>query len=282
MVKLIECPRDAMQGIERYIPVADKVRYIRALIHCGFNTLDCGSFVNPAAVPQMADTADVLNQVAEDKGNTRFLVIVANERGAQAASKFDCVDDLGFPFSINETFQLRNANTDIEEAYRRLAGIREIAEKNNKHVVAYISMAFGNPYGDPYRRDDVLHWAEKIRQLGIDTISLADTVGTAVTDDISFLFSEIHRMWPELETGAHFHARPGEWPVKIAAAYEAGCRRFDGALLGYGGCPFANDALTGNIPMEGLQSWLQEREETGIDLQALNRAILTAREVFLH
>jgi hydroxymethylglutaryl-CoA lyase len=281
-VKLIECPRDAMQGVAHAITYTEKVRFIRSLLACGFDTLDCGSFVNPAAVPQMADTADVLEQISDEKGNTRLLVIVANERGAREALAFDGIDDLGFPFSVNETFQLRNANSTIDEAYVRLAHIQELATQSNKKVVAYLSMAFGNPYGETYDRETVLYWADKIEQLGISTISLADTVGSAKIEDVSYLFSHLIRQFPHVEFGAHFHARPGEWIPKIQAAFDAGCRRFDGAILGYGGCPFADDDLTGNIPTEGLISWLENKIPTGIDMTALQNVLTLAPEIFAH
>lgn len=282
MVKIIECPRDAMQGIEKAIPTDRKVFYLRKLLKCRFHTLDCGSFVNPAAVPQMADTAQVLEQIGGEKGGSRFLVIVANERGAREALQYDCVDDLGFPFSINETFQIRNANSTIEEAFIRLNKIQNLSAKNNRNVVVYLSMAFGNPYNEIYNREDVLKWTEKIQSIGITTISLADTVATASENDVKFLFSEIHRNWPHIETGAHFHARPNLWISKIKTAYDTGCRRFDGALLGFGGCPFANDELTGNVPTEGLIKWLQEFGNTGIDFPALQEAMNTAGEVLVY
>jgi hydroxymethylglutaryl-CoA lyase len=279
-VKIVECPRDAMQGVSHHIPHSDKIRFIRSLLKCNFHTLDCGSFVSAAAVPQMADTPEVLDQIMDEKGNTRLLVIVANERGAREALAFDGIDDLGFPFSVNETFQLRNANSNMEIAYKRLENIQNIAVQNNKSVVAYLSMAFGNPYGDPYDRDVVLEWSDKIYSLGIRTISLADTVGSAKTEDVQYLFSHLISQRKDVEFGAHLHAIPDAWPAKISAAWDAGCRRFDGAILGYGGCPFADDELTGNIPTEGLVSWLNEKAETGVNLEAVQESISLAPKIF--
>ncbi len=279
-VKIIECPRDAMQGVSHHISKEDKIRFMQSLLQCNFFTLDCGSFVSPEAVPQMSDTSEVLEQIMDKKGKTRLLVIIANERGAREALNFEGIDDLGFPFSINETFQLRNANSTIDTAYQRLDNIQNLAAQQGKKVVTYLSMAFGNPYGEEYKRDVVLEWAEKIRALGIDTISLADTVGSAKTEDVTYLFSHLIKQMPQVEFGAHFHAQPGAWLPKISAAYEVGCRRFDGALLGYGGCPFADDELTGNIPTEGLVSWLNEKHETGIDMTAMQNSIAIAPSVF--
>lgn len=279
-LQLVECPRDAMQGLGYMVPTEQKIAYLQQLLACGFHTLDCGSFVSPKAVPQMADSGEVLDAISVSKGNTRLLTIVANERGARQAAGYAAVDDLGFPFSINETFQQRNANSTILEAFERLKQIHEIALGHNKSTVAYISMAFGNPYGDQYDRDTVLYWVEKIADLGIQTISLADTVGSAKTEDVAYCFSKVSNHWPNLNIGAHFHARPGEWSNKIAAAWDAGCRRFDGALLGFGGCPFANDALTGNLPTEGLITWLQGKTETGVRFAELQKAMHLAHEIF--
>lgn len=279
-VHIVECPRDAMQGLPYHVPASEKTVYLNSLLQCGFHTLDCGSFVNPSAVPQMADTAEVLKAIGNHKGNTRLLVIVANERGAKNASAFEAIDDLGFPLSINQTFQLRNTNTQIENAYDRLGKICDTADAFNKNVVAYISMAFGNPYGDIYHRDDVLLWTEKLIQLGIKTISLADTVGSAKSEDITYLFNHIHAQWPELETGAHFHSRPNLWAEKVEAAFLAGCRRFDGALLGYGGCPFADDDLTGNLPTEGLIQWFKGKATLNIQTDNLVDAMLQANGIF--
>jgi hydroxymethylglutaryl-CoA lyase len=280
MIKLIECPRDAMQGIRRFIPTGEKIAYLELLMDCGFDSLDCGSFVSDAYVPQMSDTGEVLRALSGKKGENRFLVIVANERGAVQASGFECVDDLGFPFSINETFQKRNTNSGILDSFLRLQKIKNIADASGKKTVAYISMAFGNPYGEPYNREDVLHWVREIAGLGITTISLADTSGDARTEDIEYLFNILIPELPEIEFGAHFHALPGAWLPKIEAAWNAGCRRFDGALLGYGGCPMARDELTGNIPTGEMAAWLKEKGDTGLNFEALSRANAKAVQIF--
>ncbi|MBS3914618.1 MAG: hydroxymethylglutaryl-CoA lyase [Bacteroidetes bacterium] len=280
IVKIIECPRDAMQGVEHHIPVPEKVHYMKLLLQCGFDTLDCGSFVNPGAVPQMADTAEVLDSITEEKGNTKLLVIVANERGAREASVFEGIDYLGFPFSINETFQLRNANSTINEAFNRLSRIQEIAVQSGKKTVAYLSMAFGNPYGEKYDREDIFKWTEKFKSIGIDIISLADTVGSAKTEDVTYLYNNLVKQHPDIEFGAHFHAHADAWMPKISAAFDAGCRRFDGALKGYGGCPFASDKLTGNIPTEGLVSWLESMQMNSIHHAELQKSLEFASHIF--
>lgn len=261
-----------MQGMRHLIPAKNKIAYIRQLLKCGFDTLDCGSFVNPAAVPQMADTGEVLEAISDFKGSNKLLVIVANERGAVRAASFPQIDYLGFPFSLNETFQRRNTNSGKQDAFFQLLKINQIALAAGKKTVAYISMAFGNPYGEEYNREEVLVWAEKMAGEGIDIISLADTVGNANTEDIRFLFSEMSKRLPHIETGAHFHARPLEWNEKIETAWNFGCRRFDGAMLGFGGCPFAKDDLTGNIPTEQLVHWLNTKVNTGINMTELQTA----------
>lgn len=279
-VKIIECPRDAMQGIKHIISTESKIRYLRLLLECGFDTLDCGSFVNPSAVPQMADTAEVLHGLGPYTSNTKLLVIVANERGAVRAAAFPQVKYLGYPFSVNETFQRRNTNAGKQDAFFRLLKIRDIAQASGKELVAYISMAFGNPYGEPYDREEVLLWAHKMAAEGIQIISLADTVGTADPADISYLFGSLAAQLPSVELGAHFHARPGAWLEKIKPAWEHGCRRFDGAILGFGGCPFAKDDLTGNIPTELMINWIDSQEVTGIDPAKLQEAVLLAPQIY--
>lgn len=279
-VSIVECPRDAMQGIRQFIPTHIKTEYLKLLLKCGFHTLDCGSFVNPEYVPQMADTAEVLAAIEPYKGQNKLLTIVANERGAARAAGFHQIEYLGFPFSINETFQRRNTNSGILDAFIRLQKINEIAVSSGKDVVAYISMAFGNPYGEEYKRELAIEWAEKIAKAGIKIISLSDTIGEAKTEDIQYLFSHIKNNLPDVELGAHFHAKPGEWLPKIEAAYEAGCRRFDGAILGFGGCPMAKDDLTGNIPTEQMVSWLNEKDNCGIDMNHLHEAQVSALSVY--
>jgi hydroxymethylglutaryl-CoA lyase len=282
VIKLVECPRDAMQGIRVQIPTQKKVEWMKVLLNCGFDTLDCGSFVNPSAVPQMADTATVIEQISDLKlaGNTKLLVIAANERGAVRASAFSAIDAIGYPFSVNETFQRRNTNCDRKNAFITLQKIHQIAEAAGKHTVAYISMAFGNPYGDEYNRDEVLNWANQIAETGIKTISLADTVGTANAEDIATIFSTLTSALPQIEWGAHFHSLPGQWRLKVETAYQSGCQRFDGAILGFGGCPFAKDKLTGNVPTEEMVKWFNERDKTGIDEKLLHSAVSIASAVY--
>jgi hydroxymethylglutaryl-CoA lyase len=264
---LVECPRDAMQGIKTFIPTAVKIQYLTTLLQQGFDVLDCGSFVNPESIPQMADTAEVIQAISEIETNTKLLVIVANERGALRAVAYPKIKYLGFPLSVSETFQKRNTNASREEAFRRLARIQDIAVASGKEVVAYLSMAFGNPYGDEWSSKEVAEWASKIASLGIRIISLSDTVGTANAEQLGDLFSEIHDRLPHVEVGVHLHAKPNEWLAKVDAAYNHGCRRFDAALGGFGGCPMAKDDLVGNIPSEGAFSWLSQQEPAGLTMK---------------
>jgi hydroxymethylglutaryl-CoA lyase len=264
---LVECPRDAMQGIKTFIPTAVKIQYLTTLLQQGFDVLDCGSFVNPESIPQMADTAEVIQAISEIETNTKLLVIVANERGALRAVAYPKIKYLGFPLSVSETFQKRNTNASREEAFRRLARIQDIAVASGKEVVAYLSMAFGNPYGDDWSSKEVAEWASKIASLGIRIISLSDTVGTANAEQLGDLFSEIHDRLPHVEVGVHLHAKPNEWLAKVEAAYNHGCRRFDAALGGFGGCPMAKDDLVGNIPSEGAFSWLSQQEPAGLTMK---------------
>jgi hydroxymethylglutaryl-CoA lyase len=264
---LVECPRDAMQGIKTFIPTAVKIQYLTTLLQQGFDVLDCGSFVNPESIPQMADTAEVIQAISEIETKTKLLVIVANERGALRAVAYPKIKYLGFPLSVSETFQKRNTNASREEAFRRLARIQDIAVASGKEVVAYLSMAFGNPYGDDWSSKEVAEWASKIASLGIRIISLSDTVGTANAEQLGDLFSEIHDRLPHVEVGVHLHAKPNEWLAKVEAAYNHGCRRFDAALGGFGGCPMAKDDLVGNIPSEGAFSWLSQQEPAGLTMK---------------
>lgn len=264
---LVECPRDAMQGIKTFIPTAVKIQYLTTLLQQGFDVLDCGSFVNPESIPQMADTAEVIQAISEVDTNTKLLVIVANERGALRAVAYPKIKYLGFPLSVSETFQKRNTNASREEAFRRLARIQDIAQASGKEVVAYLSMAFGNPYGDDWSSKEVAEWASKIASLGIRIISLSDTVGSANAEQLGDLFSEIHDRLPHVEVGVHLHAKPNEWLAKVEAAYNQGCRRFDAALGGFGGCPMAKDDLVGNIPSEGAFSWLSQQEPAGLNMK---------------
>lgn len=279
----IECPRDAMQGIHEFIETQKKIQYIQQLLDCGFHTLDCGSFVSAAAIPQMADTALVLKAIESHPklSNTQLLVIVANERGAVQASTFAHVNYLGFPFSVSETFQRRNTNSGRLDAFLRLQKINDIALAAGKKTVAYISMAFGNPYNDDYSKNEVLEWTHKIAEIGIEIISLADTVGTAQLPDIEYLFGHTTQD-TRFTIGAHFHALPFEWHEKINVAYKNGCRRFDSALLGLGGCPMAANELTGNIPTEEVLTFFESQNDIKISLDkgSLEKAKKLALQIF--
>ena len=281
-VKLIECPRDAMQGIATFIPTDVKVDYLNTLLQVGFDTIDIGSFVSPKAIPQMADTADVLSRIDLDGSRSKLLVIVANERGALDAVRQESVSYLGYPFSISETFQQRNTNTGIEGSWERTAAIAELADQAGKELVVYISMAFGNPYGDPWNAEVALHWTERlVKELGVRTIALSDTVGVARPEDITYLFEALVPALPEVEFGAHLHCSPTNWKAKTQAAWDGGCRRFDGAIKGYGGCPMAEDELVGNLQTELFVRDLEERGvRTDLDLDLLDRAVAQAAGVF--
>ncbi|MCL4282726.1 MAG: hydroxymethylglutaryl-CoA lyase [Flavobacteriales bacterium] len=281
-MKLIECPRDAMQGIHPFIPTGTKVEYLNALLRVGFDTIDIGSFVSPKAIPQLADTAEVLHRLDLDGVKSKLLVIVANERGAEEAVQHDMVHYLGYPFSISETFQRRNTNTDIEGSWGRIAHIAETARKAGKELVVYISMGFGNPYGDPWSPEIALHWTDRlVNELGVRIIALSDTVGVARPEDISALFKHLIPAMPQVEFGAHLHARLDNWRIKTDAAWNAGCRRFDGALKGYGGCPMAEDDLVGNLAMELFVQHLEATgHATGLDLKQLDRCVEMAARVF--
>ncbi|MBS1546157.1 MAG: hydroxymethylglutaryl-CoA lyase [Bacteroidetes bacterium] len=281
-VKLIECPRDAMQGIHPFIPTDVKVDYLNGLLRVGFDTIDIGSFVSPKAIPQLADTAEVLARIDLSATKSKLLVIVANERGAEEAAKQESVTFLGYPFSISETFQQRNTNTSIEGSWARTAHIAETVRKAGKELVVYISMAFGNPYGDPWNADIALHWTDRlVNELGVRIIALSDTVGVAAPADISAMFSALIPAMPHVEFGAHLHARLDNWKPKTDAAWNAGCRRFDGALKGYGGCPMAEDDLVGNLAMEAFVQDLEERGiRTGLDLEQLKQSVAETEWVF--
>lgn len=281
MLKFIECPRDAMQGWPRQIPADEKINYLNALLDVGFDTLDFGSFVSPKVMPQMADTAEVLKGLKPSV--TKLLAIIANVRGAEEAVTHDAISYLGFPFSISETFQLRNTNKTIAEAMEQVQTIQELCIKNNKQLVIYISMGFGNPYGDPYSTDTVLYWANSFAELNIPIISLADTVGVAEPKGIAKLFSHLVPEFPEIEFGAHFHSTPQLWEEKIAAAYDNGCLRFDSALRGIGGCPMAQDDLVGNIATENLIYFCQQRNiPVPLNLERFATAGALADKVFGH
>lgn len=281
MIHLIECPRDAMQGIKKNIPTELKAKYINALLKVGYHTIDFGSFVSPKAIPQMADTKEVLKLLDLSNTQSKLLAIVANERGATDAALFNEITYLGYPFSISETFQHRNTNSTIEESFERVKSIQDICLKNNKTLVIYISMGFGNPYGDPYNKEIVIHWIEKLSKLGIKIISLSDTVGLAQADTIAYLFDNLEPTFPNIEFGAHLHTAPHNWREKIDTAYEHGCRRFDTAIFGYGGCPMAKDDLIGNMATEHFVNYFGIKTiGNNFDIEAFENALRIAREVF--
>jgi len=280
-IKLIECPRDAMQGIKTFIPTEKKVQYIQSLLRCGFDTIDFGSFVSPKAIPQMADTAKVLSKLDLSTTKSKLLAIVANTRGAQDASVHPEIDYLGYPFSISENFQMRNTHKTIAESVEILSEILEIAERANKKVVAYLSMGFGNPYGDPWDVEIVGEWTEKLSAMGVKILSLSDTIGTSSPDIIEYLFSNLIPKYPEIEFGAHLHTTPTKWHEKIDAAYKAGCRRFDGAIQGFGGCPMAKDELTGNMPSEKMLSYFNSKKaDSNIKMTSFESAFNEASKIF--
>ncbi len=280
-VKLIECPRDAMQGIKEFIPTAKKAQYIQSLLRCGFDTIDFGSFVSPKAIPQMKDTADLLSRLDLSKTQSKLLAIVANTRGAQDASEFEEIDYLGYPFSISENFQMRNTHKTIAESVEVLQEILDIANSCNKEVVAYLSMGFGNPYGDPWSVEIVGEWTEKLAGMGVKILSLSDTVGTSSPDIIEYLFSNLIPKYPEVEFGAHLHTTPAKWHEKIDAAYKAGCRRFDGAIQGFGGCPMAKDELTGNMPSEKMLSYFNAaKADSNIKMTSFESSYNEASKIF--
>ena len=270
-----------MQGLEAFIPTAVKSRYINALLKAGFDTIDFGSFVSPKAIPQMKDTAEVLAQLDLEDTATKLLAIVANVRGAQDAAAHPEIHYLGFPFSISETFQQRNTNKSIAEALEAVNTIQEICKKNNKTLVVYISMGFGNPYGDPYDVGIVESYVAKLSQMGVEIISLADTVGSASPGQITPLYTQLNQQYSQLELGAHFHSQPNTALEKVAAAYQAGCTRFDGAIKGFGGCPMAKDSLTGNIATELMLGYFEQQgADTGIQAQQFAQCLEMAQEVF--
>lgn len=272
-MKIVECPRDAMQGIHHFIPTEDKIVYINQLLKVGFDVLDCGSFVSSKAIPQMRDTKEVLESLDKLSSPTKLLVIVANLRGAEEAVSFKQIDYLGFPFSISETFQLRNTNSNLNESFDRVKQIQELCTSSGKQLVVYLSMAFGNPYSDPWNVDLVLEWLDRIATLGISTFSLADTVGSADKELIKNVFLSVKKNANNLEVGAHLHSRYDEAKEKIQVLFDAGCERIDSAVGGYGGCPMAKDDLVGNIPSEVLIGVMQELNMVQrFDLKAFEQA----------
>jgi len=279
-IQLVDCPRDAMQGIKPFIPTSLKIRYLQSLLEIGFHTLDCGSFVSPHAIPQMKDTGQVIEKLDLDHVTTRLLVIIANLRGAREAVEYEKIRYLGFPFSISETFQQRNTNATREEAFERIREIHDLVTKHNKHLVVYFSMCFGNPYGDLWHPDIITYWARRFRDIGVKIISLSDTIGIGNPDIIGRTVTAMNENFTDIEFGVHLHTRPDSWEEKVQAAYEHGCNRFDGALKGYGGCPMAQDELVGNMPTENLISFFHERNVFEYDQKALNAAMTIAQKIF--
>jgi hydroxymethylglutaryl-CoA lyase len=279
-VQLIECPRDAMQGWPKYIPVEKKIQYLNALLQVGFDTLDFGSFVSPKAIPQLADTKEVLKGLQLNSA-TKLLAIVANVRGAEEAAVYDEITYIGFPFSVSETFQLRNTNSTIAESLKRVEEIQRICQQSGKHLVIYISMGFGNPYDDPYSEEIVYHWVNQITALDVQIISLADTVGLATPDQVFSITNYLINKLPQHQVGVHLHSAPDNRIAKIEAAWRAGCRRFDGALKGIGGCPMAHNDLVGNIDTEWLISYLEQYEVLpNLNKTALAKSSNLANELF--
>jgi hydroxymethylglutaryl-CoA lyase len=280
-IKIIECPRDAMQGIKSFIPTANKVNYIQSLLRVGFDTIDFGSFVSRNAIPQMQDTAEVLAQLDLNQTSSKLLAIIANTKGAEIASQHKPIQYLGYPFSISENFQMRNTHKTIAQSLVTLHEILEIADKSNKEVVAYLSMGFGNPYGDPWSIEIVGDWTEKLSNMGVKILSLSDTVGSSTPEVIHYLYSHLIPKYPKIEFGAHLHTSPDKWFEKIDAAYNAGCRRFDGAIQGFGGCPMAKDDLTGNMPTEKLLSYFtSKKENTNLSPMSFESAYNVASKLF--
>lgn len=279
-IKIIECPRDAMQGIKQFIPTAQKVQYIQSLLRVGFDTIDVGSFVSPKAIPQMIDTSEVLSQLDLSSTSSKLLTIVANYRGAENACKHDEIDYLGYPFSISENFQMRNTHKTISQSIIILKDILELAYKNNKKLVVYISMGFGNPYGDPWNVDIVGEWTEKLSKMGVNILSLSDTIGSSNSENINYLFSNLIASYQNIEFGAHLHTTPSSWFEKVDAAYNAGCLRFDGAIQGFGGCPMAKDELTGNMPTEKLLSYFTSKKNNALNAMSFESAFNEASKIF--
>ena len=280
-LKLIECPRDAMQGIQDFIPTETKATYINQLLRVGFDTIDVGSFVSPKAIPQMRDTSALIPLLDLDNTISKLSVIVANRRGAHDAVAFDEVTYLGYPFSISETFQIRNTNATIEESLQRVADIQAIAIKNNKELLIYISMAFGNPYGDVWNVEIAEKYVEKLKSMGINRFSLSDTIGVSTPKSISYLFENLIPLFPDAYFNAHLHTTPDRWEEKVDAAYKSGCRSFDGALRGFGGCPMAKDKLTGNMPMENMIFYFDKNDiVTDLDMDAFGLGMKGTSMVF--
>jgi len=283
MTKLIECPRDAMQGIHDFIPTEIKAEYINLLLKVGFDTIDFGSFVSEKAIPQLKDTSEVLDKLDLSEGKTKLLAIVANLRGVEEAIKYPQISYLGFPFSVSETFQQRNTNTGIERSLKTVEELLEYCDKSGKQAVIYLSMGFGNPYRDPWSNEIVEHWSAELAKRGARILSLADTTGVSSPENIRYLYPHLVSCFPEIEFGIHLHSTPSTWHKKIEAAWESGCRRFDSSLKGYGGCPMASNQLTGNIATESLISFLEAKgEDHGLDLEKWDEAVEYSSKVFIN
>ncbi len=282
MLKIVECPRDAMQGLHQFVPTELKARYINSLLKVGFDTIDFGSFVSPKAIPQMKDTSELLSMLDLSASASKLLAIVANKRGAIDALQFEEVSYLGYPFSVSETFQLRNTNATIEESLGRVAEIQDLCVANNRKLVVYLSMGFGNPYGDPWNVEIVQGWVDHLADMEIKILALSDTIGVSNPENIDYLFSNLIPPYPDVEFGAHLHTQAHNWKEKIEAAYNSGCRRFDAAMKGYGGCPMAKDELTGNMPTENLLHYFDsEKIPTGLNQEAFLEAMAIVPEVFI-
>ncbi|KEZ93849.1 hydroxymethylglutaryl-CoA lyase [Nonlabens ulvanivorans] len=280
-VKIIECPRDAMQGIKEMIPTDLKVQYLQSLLRCGFDTIDFGSFVSPKAIPQLVDTAEVLSKLDLSKTESKLLAIIANLRGAKAACEHPEIQYLGYPFSISENFQMRNTHKTIAQSVELLQEVIDIAQKHDKELVVYISMGFGNPYGDPWNVEIVGEWTEKLYKMGVKILSLSDTIGSSDPETITYLFSNLIPKYPEIEFGAHLHTTPTTWHEKVDAAYKAGCRRFDGAIQGFGGCPMAKDELTGNMPTEKMVSYFNAvKADSNVNAMSFESSYNEATKIF--
>lgn len=280
-VKIIECPRDAMQGIKEMIPTDLKVQYLQSLLRCGFDTIDFGSFVSPKAIPQLVDTAEVLSKLDLSKTESKLLAIIANLRGAKAACEHPEIQYLGYPFSISENFQMRNTHKTIAQSVELLQEVIYLAQKHDKELVVYISMGFGNPYGDPWNVEIVGEWTEKLYKMGVKILSLSDTIGSSDPETITYLFSNLIPKYPEIEFGAHLHTTPTTWHEKVDAAYKAGCRRFDGAIQGFGGCPMAKDELTGNMPTEKMVSYFNAvKADSNVNAMSFESSYNEATKIF--
>jgi hydroxymethylglutaryl-CoA lyase len=280
-MKIVECPRDAMQGIKQLIPTELKAKYINTLLKVGFDTIDFGSFVSPKAIPQLVDTAEVLKQLDLSNTKSKLLAIVANQRGAQDACNFEEINYLGFPFSISETFQQRNANSSIAESLIRVEEIQTLCLQHKKELVVYISMAFGNPYGDLWNSDIVMNWTKKLSDLGIKIIALSDTIGVSNPENINYLFSNIIPEFKNVEIGAHLHSTKEKATEKIDAAYKSGCKRFDVAIHGFGGCPMAADDLTGNLATEDLEAYfIKNNINLNLNTEVLREAYESSWNIF--